>query len=75
MAKKKTIYQQAIEDSENTGGSGNTTTTNRPKSREKKVTGTGKPIKAERLPKQTIHHVYNDRPGTTKPKKGSGRRF
>ncbi len=42
--KKKTAFQKALEEEEGSGGSGNTTTANRPKSREKKVTGTGKPI-------------------------------
>ncbi len=73
--KKKTAYQQAIENEEGSGGSGNTTTANRPKSREKRVTGEGKPIKSEKMPKQTIHGGYNSRPGTKKTKKGSGRKF
>lgn len=73
MAQKKTAYQKALENEEGSGGSGGTA--NRPKSREKKVTGTGNPIKAEKLPKQTNHGGYNSRPGTKKTKKGSGRKF
>lgn len=43
--KKKTAYQKALEETEGSGGNGNTSgTTTRPKSREKRVTGEGKPI-------------------------------
>lgn len=62
--KKKTAYQKALDGEEGYNGSGSSSgTANRPKSREKRVTGEGKPITTTRkAPPNPKKVVYNTEP-------------
>lgn len=88
--KKKTAYQKALDGEEGYNGSGiSSGTATRPKSREKRVTGEGKPITIGRKTASTKpgYDEYTKKTGTSpaqgrktktinRPKKsGSGRKF
>ena len=60
MQKKRTIYQKTLEEEGNGSSSG---ATNRPKSREKNVTGEGKSIKTiRRAPVNPAKQTFSDEP-------------